>query len=201
MKKEVASNFRVLLVGTLITNILSLVLSYIFKLNLSIIAIVMSVILVYIYAYSRDEIDEKNLKWNFRIFVGCELTAIYALSYMLIYNLIYKPLSRIQMSGELMDVGSSLSGTTNALSLVVNFFITIMFVIYMTDADRREKFMILRDISLSNMFNGESSEEGSGEPDVRIGVDKETGKDVIIPHTDRYTHCICIGPTNDKFLY
>ena len=100
-----------------------------------------------------------------------------------------------------MDVGSSLSGTTNALSLVVNFFITIMFVIYMTDADRREKFMILRDISLSNMFNGESSEEGSGEPDVRIGVDKETGKDVIIPHTDRYTHCICIGPTNDKFLY
>lgn len=196
MKKDVAENSKLIMGLILFVGITSLLWSYLFKINLSFVGIIGFFLAIYLYAFSRDEMKDDKVSGNFKCLVGTGLVAIYSTSYSLIYSAVSSMVSSLPSDAAMLGVSSNLVSSIPGISFVIDFILTVIIAMYLSNKTRKEKLKELENMTLSNLpFMKKEDEVKRTEPDIKIGTDIDTGEEVIVPHKDRYTHFLCLGPT------
>lgn len=195
MIEYIENNYKIGLIASTIITILGIFSSYIFKSSYVIFSILGLVLGVCSYACARPKMKEEEIDINFK-YVGVTILAgVLGLIHHILYSSIYK--SVVELGGgeeSLSQIYLNMANVTFPLSFIVNAAIIVFTVLFLKDEERREKILVLKNMSFKKL--DENKEEASKvEPDIVLCRDAETGKEVIWPHSDRYTHCLCLGPT------
>ena len=194
MQKDIAKNIRIIMFVFLAVSVASVSLSYLLKINLTIFSTITMLLGLVSYAYARSDMEESDIEITFKMMIGLFIVGAYGASYFIFYTSFYKEIETMISGNQYLgDMRGSMASAMIMLSMVTNVIITFLFIMYLKDEDRREKFNLLKDISFSKGSDELNNEDD--EPHVKLCVDKETGKDVIWKHKDRYMHMLCLGPT------
>lgn len=196
MKKDVAQNIRLMIYLIAFLSIVSLALSYLFRVNLSFVSIIGFFVAIFLYAFSREEMPSEEVSVNFKALIFVGVLALYGCSYFLVYTFVGGAVENLQKDVAMEVISNSLSNSIVEISMVINFIVTAGIIVFATNKTRREKIKEFEEMSINNLpiLKG-NKETKNEEPDIKIGTDKDTGEDVIVPHKDRYTHFLCLGPT------
>lgn len=194
MKKDIANNIKILMLLVLFVEFCSLSLSYLFKINLTIITMGGAFAATGMYAYSRVEMNDEEIGVNFKLLGLSILLGVYGLIYSTFYANIYKAVINLPIGDPMLgNMYKDMASSLLSLSIIISILLTFFIVIYLKNEDRREKILSLQDISFTNIKK--EKDKISDEPDIKLCIDKDTGEPVIWPHKDRYVHLLCLGPT------
>ena len=193
MKKDIAKNMKIIMIVLLIVGMSAVSLSYLLKINLTVVSTIAMVAGIGVYAYTRIEMIEEDIDTTFKLMGFLCLIGIYGMSFGLFYNTLYKTVLEMSCGEGILDgMYEGMAGASIFLSVIVNVFVTFFAFVYLRNEDRMEKIKLLRNLSFTKLEdpNQVMSEDA---PDVMLCVDKDTGKEIIWPHMDRYVHMLCLG--------
>lgn len=189
------SNYKKILLSSVITTSIAITLSYVLKSNFVLFSILGLVAAFITYGVARKNMDESEVESSFKYLIISIIAGIFGLVHHLLYRTIYKKVISLSQEGDMFSkMYESTANSTFMLSLLANVGVVFILFIYLKDEARKEKFNLLKDISFKKLDKNEM-ELNDVEPDIVLCKDAETGKPVIWPHSDRYTHMLCLGPT------
>lgn len=191
----VNKNCKQILISTAVVAVVSVFISYIFKTSLILFSVLSLIGAVSTYASSRVDMSDEEVDKNFRYMSTAVLFGVFGIVHHIFYRSIYKKMIGLSEDGEVLSyMYMNLANTAFIISFMLNLAMVILLVIYLRDEIRRERFESLKDMSFTP-FEKENEKASETEPDIVLCKDVDTGKNVIWPHHDRYTHMLVLGPT------
>lgn len=174
-----------------IVNALTLGASFIRKTSLGFLSLIFTIGSIAVYSYIRDDLDSSKVDVSFIFLIISFFSGIFSF----IHHLIFKAFSSAVKGMEGVIIQGFVSSSFIVSGMLI-FLLIVLIVLYSADEKRREKIKGLKDMSIGNLKKEKTEKtELSGEPDIILGVDADTGKDVVLQHMSRYVHTLCLGPT------
>jgi type IV secretory pathway TraG/TraD family ATPase VirD4 len=143
------------------------------------------ILIFFTFAIGKDFVNEKLKKYGFTIFKLSIL--IFAFS---LVNHFF-----LMLGESLRDVSEAKANALFKLSILVNIAILIGTFGLLRKEETKELLNNIYENSLLEKLGIKSKSEQRKPGDVKICVDKDTGKDVILPYKDRFLHMLILGPT------
>lgn len=195
MIKTIENNYKAGIMASVVMSVLGIFFSYLFKGSFIILSILGLALGIVSYASARINMSEDDVNLNFKLISLTMITSLFGFIHQIFYSSIYKSAMKLSEEGEfLSEMYANMANSAFFLSFIVNAGILVFLLLYLRDEERKEKIMALKDMSFKKI-EAKKEEVSTENPDIVLCKDAETGQDVIWPHSDRYTHCLCLGPT------
>lgn len=156
--------------------------SYIFKVSNLWIGIGLFVTFFLVYAISKDEASEGQAKYGTILLKASILVVLYSL-----------------VSHIFITLGDNLTkekaSSLLQLSVLINIGLSIGLLVWLRKPETKEIFSNLQENSLLEKLGIVNAVVEKKTGDIKIAINKETGKDEILPFKDRFLHMLILGPT------
>lgn len=180
--KKLGNYYSIINITLFVFQINLLLSMFLFKKSFLVLPITTFCLLTISVLVLKDVAPDNQKKLSFNLFKSSFL--IFALS--LVNHLIVSGLGNIQ--------NDKIVGKLTTMMYLINIGIMISSIAFYTNEKVVEFFNTLYENSFLEAILGKEDEIiKSG--DAIIGKDIKTGKPVILPHKDRYLHCLILGPT------
>lgn len=160
--------------------ILALQIVFVFKPLHWLVNLTLFVLNIVLYALSKAELSEGKKKFGFGVFnVNFILLGIgmSTLVISLLENFSNKPMGM--------------------LKILLSTVVLLGYIAWATSAKGKE---LLKGVYENDIAFGKSKNEEIKQGDVKLGIDMNTGEDVILKHKDRFVHMLALGATGVRLV-
>lgn len=179
----IKDNFNTIITALFTLQVANFVSGYLFMEAILAVSMTLFFIIFMVFAVGKDYAEEKSKKYGFLIFK----LAILVFAYTMVNQLF-------------LFLGSGLDSPEKAsslfkLSIFVNIGMSIGLFAFVRKDETKEMMNNIYENSLLEKFGFRSSNVEMKPGDVKIAINKESGKVEILPFKDRFLHMLVLGPT------
>lgn len=179
----IKDNFKTIITALFMLQLANFVSAYLFMDAILPISLSLFFIIFAVFAIGKDYAEEKAKKFGFFIFK----LAVIVFAYTMVNQLF-------------LFLGSGLESPDKAsslfkMSIFVNIGMSIGLFAFVRKDETKEMLNNIYENSLLEKFGFRSTNVEMKQGDVKIAINKETGKVEILPFKDRFLHMLVLGPT------
>ncbi|PLS19701.1 conjugal transfer protein TraG [Bacillus sp. M6-12] len=175
--------FNTIITALFTLQIANFVSAYLFYKGLIVVTFTLFALIFIVFAVGKDYTEEKSKKYGFKIFKISLLIFILSL-----VNHFF-----LMLGG--MSSSESKAHAIFRLSIFINIATSIGIMTLVRKDETKDVFNNIYENSILEKFGLKSSTTETKQGDIKIAVNKDTGKEEILPFKDRFLHMLVLGPT------
>jgi type IV secretory pathway TraG/TraD family ATPase VirD4 len=181
----VKEQFNTIITALFTLQIANFVSMYLFNKGIIGITFTLFALIFIVFAVGKDYAEEKAKKYGFMIFKFALLVFVFSL-----VNHFF-----LMLGDGLRDSSEAKANSIFKLSIFINVAISIGMVALLRKDETKEVFNNIYENSILEKFGLKSQATEKKMGDIKIAINKSTGKVEILPFKDRFLHMLVLGPT------